>query len=166
MGKKDGRKFYVQLSSGEQFEVSELDFNNIQSRIVHGKTNGWYSQRGESMVGSRVDYKMAFKDVAIVYADGEERKDKTIKDPDSIDLDKRKPKEVGKVKAKKPTNKCPHNWNNSDDWIHVTTIVNGSNRYFKQCVHCGAKSQLIKKREVEVAQEKIGETLDTIPLVA
>jgi hypothetical protein len=157
------RKFFIQLSSGDKFEISELDYNNVTGRVALGKTNGWYTQRGESMKNSRNDWQIAFKDVAAVFTNRPEMKDRVIKKEEAIDIDKRKPPEVGKIKEKDPG--CPHDWNDTTHWSYVTQIVGGVNRYHKQCISCGAKSTLIKKREVELAQEKIGETLDTIPLV-
>lgn len=157
-----GREYIVEMASGTKFKISELDFNNILGRISKGQVNGWYRQRGETMKDSRDEWQLSFKDVAMVYAKG--ITDKTIRKPESIDVDKHKPEPVGKPEVKKDT-KCPHDWNIPSNWIHVTKIVGGVNRYYKQCVNCGANSQLIKKREVELAQGAIGETLDTVPLV-
>ena len=42
-------------------------------------------------------------------------------------------------------------------------IVNGITRYYKQCPKCEAKSPLIKKREVEIAMEAQGKTLEEVP---
>jgi hypothetical protein len=158
------RKFYIQLSSGDKFEISELDFNNVKGRVASGKTNGWYTQRGETCNNSRHDWQISFKDIASVFSNKPELKDRTIKNPESIDINKRKPEEVGKPEEKKD-DKCSHDWNKPSDWTYVTQVVGGVNRYYKQCISCNAKSTLIKKREVELAQEAIGETLDTIPLV-
>jgi len=156
------RKFYIQLTSGEQWEISELDYNHIDHRIGSGRTNGWYAQRGEMQESERHEWKIAFKDVAAVWADREKIEDKKIK---PIDVDKFKMKDVGKPEIDESKSTCNHDWNDPQTWHHVTTIKNGNNRYHKMCNECGAKSPLIKKREVEVAQEAIGETLDTIPLV-
>jgi len=158
------RKYYLQVSSGEKWGISEVDYNNIHARIQTGRTNGWYIQRGPAVDASRNDWAVAFKDVASVWADGPERKDKVIRD-DVIDVNKRKPQPVGKPEPKK-TPACSHDWNDPTTWNHVTTIVNGNNRYFKQCaLGCGQRSPLVKKREVELAQEAKGETIDTVPLV-
>jgi hypothetical protein len=157
-------KFFIELSSGSVYEIGKIDFNNLKARVAQGKTNGWYSQRGEHIKGSRKEWQIAFKDVASIYREGDEYEDKVIRKPEAIDVEKRTPKLVGKVEEKKDT-KCPHDWNNPDHWNHVTTIVGGVNRYYKQCASCGGKSPLVKKREVELAQEARGETIDTVPFV-
>jgi hypothetical protein len=162
MSKKQTRKFYLQLTSGDKFEISELDFINIENRIGTGRTNGWYMERQHLAESTRHGWKIAFKDIGMVYSDGAEIKDEKIK---NIDIDKRKMPEVGKVEEPKETGCTYHDWNNPETWTHVTQIVGGRNRYYKQCNECGGKSPLIKKREVEIAQEKKGETLDTVLLV-
>jgi hypothetical protein len=161
MGRKFERKFYLQLKSGEQFEISELDFNNVQSRIFLGKTKGYYKQRQALPDSPRQDWQQAFDDISSVFANKPENKDVTVK---PVDIEKRKPRPVGETPEVKDV-KCPHNWDNPQDWNHVTTIVGGVNRYFKQCATCGKKSTLIKKREVEIAQEKIGQTINDVPFV-
>lgn len=159
------RKFYLQLGSGEKFEISEIDFNNIDGRIGRGATSGWYAQRGILEGASKHGWKVAFKDVAAVWASAPENKDRTIRKDGVIDINKRKMPEVGKIEKPKDT-KCKfHNWDDSTTWHHITNIVGGMNRYYKMCPECKAKSTLIKKREVELAQLAIGETLDTVLLV-
>ena len=161
MSRKFERKFYLQLKSGETFEISELDYNNVQSRIFLGKTNGYYKQRDALPNSPRFEWQQQFSDISSVYADKPENKDVTVK---PVDIEKRKPREVGET-TKVKDKKCPHDWDNPQDWNHVTTIVGGVNRYFKQCAACGNKSTLIKKREVEIAQEKIGQTINDVPFV-
>jgi hypothetical protein len=154
------RKFFIVLSSGEQFRISELDFNHLENRQATGRTNGFYKQRGESF--DRHQWTIAFKDIATWYSDAPERKN--TRPPEVIDIEKRKPKPVGKPPAKKKET-CDHDWNDSSTWTHVTNIVGGVNRYYKQCNKCGSKSPLVKKREVELAQEAKGLTIDEVPLV-
>ena len=60
---------------------------------------------------------------------------------------------------------CNHNWNDPESYEYVTTLVSGVNRYYKQCPKCTAKSTLIKKREVELAMEAAGKTLDDVELI-
>jgi hypothetical protein len=158
------RKFFVELSSGSKFAISERDYNNIHDRIVSGRTNGWYVQRDHDFTeGDRYGWKISFKDIATIYATGPERGDKVIRKPEAIDVDKRKPKEPGKLPEK--PKKCGHDWNKPDDYDYVTTIHDGRNRYWKMCKECGNKSTLIKKREVENAMEAIDKTIDDVPLV-
>ena len=157
------RKFFIQLSAGTSFEISELDFNNIDGRIRQGKTNGWYVQRDENfLAGDRHGWKVSFQDIASVFSDAPERKDRTIR-TDVMDLNKHKSQPVGKIET--PVKGCDHNWNNPEDYEYITTIHDGRNRYWKQCNKCGNKSTLIKKREVEIAMEKGGQTIDDVPLV-
>lgn len=159
----DKRKFYVELSSGSTFEISELDFNVIDGRIRNGKTNGWYVQRDENFLkGDRHGWKISFKDIATVYSGAPENKDRTLRD-NVIDLEKHKSKPVGK-KPEKPKG-CGHDWNNPEDYTFITKIHDGRNRYYKHCAECGGKSQLIKKREVELAMENDGLTINDVPLV-
>ena len=160
MAKKSERKFFVQLSSGDKFEISELDYNNIDGRVARGASNGWYFQRGLAM-GERHEYRFQFKDLAGFWADSDAP---NVKKTANIDIDKRVPPEVGKPESEKAEN-CPHNWNDPDSFIYVTQMVNGLNRYYKQCVKCGAKSQLIKKREVELVMESKGLSLNDVELV-
>jgi hypothetical protein len=157
---KTERKFFVKLSSGDKFRISELDFNNIKGRLNKGSTNGWYIQRGESFDDVH-GWSIQFKDIAGFWADSPELKDREIR---NIDIEKRLPPQVGKLEPEN-TEACNHNWNDEETWTHVTTIVDGVNRYYKQCNTCGAKSRLIKKREVELAQEKKGLTIDDVELV-
>lgn len=162
MAKEAYRKFYLQTTSGDKFEIAELDFNHIKSRIATGRTNGWYVQRGPSM-GDRCDWRLAFKDVAGVWSDKDEKKDVIIRD-EVIDIEKRLPPKVGKKEAPaKP--KCNCNWSDPNKYEFVTQIVGGVNRYFKQCNKCDSKSTLIKKREVELAMEAKGMTIDDVPLI-
>ena len=154
------RKFFVKLSSGDKFEISELDFNNLKGRQARGQTAGWYAQRGESF-GSRHDWVIQFKDIAGFWANAEKIADKEIR---NINTEKRLPPEVKSKEEPKPE-ACGHNWNDESTYGFVTTIVNGVNRYFKSCDVCNAKSTLIKKREVELAMERKGLSLDDVPLV-
>jgi len=156
------RKFWAQLTMGDKIELGELDYNNITYRIHTGRTNGYYTQRDQ--LGPEFFGQFAMKYLVRVWADGPENKDMTIK---RVDVSKRTAPEVGEGdEPKNEKTKCPHDWQDPTTWQHVTTLVGGNNRYFKQCVlGCGAKSPLIKKREVELAQEQIGETLDTVPVV-
>ena len=39
-------KYYILMSYGHKFEISELDFNNLKGRQGRGQTAGWYTQRG------------------------------------------------------------------------------------------------------------------------
>lgn len=154
------RKFFVQMTSGDKFEISELDYNNLQARIQTGRTNGWYIQRGESM-GERKGWQLNFSDISGIWSDNDKREDKPVR---NIDVEKRKPQPVGKKEEPKD-DKCKHNWLDNTTWEHVTNIVGGVNRYYKQCKECGAKSPLVKKREVELAQKAKGLTIDDVPLV-
>lgn len=153
------RKYFVELSNGTTIEIDELDFNNIQQRIATGRTNGWYSQRGEAM-GKQHQWSFQFKWLSNLWADKDEKKDVPIR---NIDVDKRKPPEVGKVEE--PVEGCDHDWNDPSRYEYVTQIVGGVNRYYKQCNDCGAKSILIKKREVELSMEADGKTINDVPLV-
>jgi hypothetical protein len=162
MGNKLERKFYLQLKSGETFEISELDYNHIQNRIFLGKINGYYKQREALPTSPRFEWQQQFSDISSVYCNKPENKDVTVK---PVDIEKRKPRPVGDEKPEAKKEKCPHNWDDPTHWNHVTTIVGGVNRYYKQCISCNGKSQLIKKREVEIAQEKIGQTINDVPLV-
>ena len=154
------RKFFVKLSSGDKFQISELDFIHLDSRRAQGRTNGFYKQRGESF--DRHNWTIQFKDLVTWWADSPEKKNIEIR---NIDIQKRKPPKVGKLPKEEPKKNC-HDWNKPETWTHVTTIVSGINRYFKQCNECGKKSKLIKKREVEVAQEAKGATIDDVELVS
>lgn len=158
MGKSDC-KFFILTSAGIQFEISEHDFNNIKGRIARGQTKGWYVQRGTSH-GDRYEWSIQFKDIASFWADSEINKQKNR--DDVIDIDKRLPGEVGKNSNLGVD--C-HDWNNEETWNYVAQNVSGQLRYYKQCVHCGKKSILIKKREVEVAMADKGMTIHDVPLV-
>ena len=162
MAKEKDPKFYVQMSSGDKFLISELDFNNLKGRIGRGQTNGWYMQRGPSM-GDRHDWKIQFKDVAGFWADQPEG-ERTKKPEGAIDVNKRVLPEVGKQETEKKP-ECLHDWNRPETYHYVTMIVNGVNRYYKYCSKCNTKSQLIKKREVELMMESQGKTIDDVELL-
>lgn len=152
------RKFFIKLSSGDQFEISELDFNNIKGRVSSGRSNGWYHQRGES-IGAKHDWSIQFKDVASFWSDSDKRvKVKKIRD---IDVEKRLPPEVG-ANDPEPEPKCQHDWNNPETYEFKSQTVSGIDRYYKVCRKCGAKSTIVKKREVELAMQKENKTLDDI----
>jgi hypothetical protein len=156
------RKFYIESTTGQKFEISELDFNNLKGRVNRGQTNGWYMQRGDTM-GDVADWRIQVKDIAMFYAD----KDAPKKEPArNVDVNKRTPVEPGDKDEKVVQEpKCVHNWLDPDCYEYVTQIVSGINRYYKQCNECGAKSQLIKKREVEIAMEAKGLSINDVPLV-
>ena len=162
MAKEQEQQFYVLMSSGEKFLISELDFNNLKGRIARGQTNGWYMQRGPSM-GDRHEWQVQFKDVAGFWSDRPAKGDKP-KAAGTIDVAKRLPPEVGK-KEPEPVAECLHDWNRPETYTYVTEIVNGVNRYYKQCPECECKSQLIKKREVELIMEAQGKTIDDVTLL-
>jgi hypothetical protein len=151
------RKFFIQLSSGDKFEISELDYNNVQGRIVTGRSNGWYVQRGES-IGARHNWAIQFKDVSGIWSDQDKRE--RVKMVRDIDIEKRLPPEVGQLEEVKDGD-C-HDWNNPDTWEFKKQSVNGADRYFKVCKTCGAKSVIIKKREVEVFMTAQDKTLNDI----
>jgi hypothetical protein len=164
--KKNARKFYIQLTDGTTFEIGELDFNNIDGRIRKGSVAGWYRQRDLDFdEGAKHDWKLNFKDIALVYSDKPEIKDRVIRGPEKIDINKRKSKTVGADDPPKPKKGCAHDWNNPEHWEYVSCFVGGVQRYHKQCHECGGRSTLIKKREVEVNMEKRGQKLDDVPLV-
>lgn len=150
------REFFIETTSGTVFKISELDFNNLEGRISRGNTNGWYAQRGET-VGERANWKLQFQYISAVWANKEKPMDKPVR---NIDTEKRLPPKVGKVEEE--SKDCSHDWNRPECYEYVTQVVNGLNRYFKECKECGAKSTLIKKREVELAMETEGKTLDDV----
>ena len=156
------RKFYILVTTGLQIEIDELDFANLKGRVGRGQTVGWYMQRGQSM-GEYADWRIQLKDVAAIWSnqpDPEERQ------RENIDVTKRNMPKVGERDVKEPPPiKCGHNWNNQECYDYVTTIVSGANRYYKQCKECEAKSPLVKKREVEIAMEASGQSLDDVPLI-
>ena len=158
--------YFLQLSSGVVFEISELDFNNLSGRQARGQTNGWYSQRGES-IGERHQWVVQFKDVASFWASRDPRRDYDIR---PLDVEKRLPPKVGKVQEEKkevevdPSLCASHDWNNMETCHFETQNIGGMDRYFKVCNNCKAKSVIIKKREVEVALEKEGKTLVDLPV--
>jgi len=156
------RKFFVETTTSKVFEISELDFNNLKGRISRGTTKGWYMQRGET-VGDIADWRIQIKDIAMFFSDKDEPKNEPVRD---IDVEKRVPPEVGAKDPKpEPDKTCVHNWQDPSQFTYVTQIVNGVNRYFKQCNKCNGKSTLIKKREVEVAMKASGESINDVPLV-
>ena len=156
MATNSKREFFVETTSGTIFKISELDFNNINGRISRGQTNAWYTQRGET-VGDRANWSLQFKYISAVYANKEKPMDKPVRD---LDIEKRLPPKVGKVEE--APKGCSHDWNKPETYEFVTQIVNGLNRYHKMCKECGAKSNLIKTREVELAMEAEGKTLDDV----
>lgn len=157
-------QYFILMSSGQKFEISELDFNNIKGRQGRGSTNGWYTQRGEGM-GTMHDWAIQFKDLASYWSTKAEETKKPKRSEDSVDITKRLLPEVG-AKDKEPEPiPCTHNWNDPEQYEYVTTIVNGVNRYHKVCNHCQARSPLVKKREVELAMEEKGLSLNEVPLV-
>jgi len=156
------RKFYIETTTGRKFEISELDFNNLQGRVDKGATLGWYMQRGPTL-GDVAEWRIQLKDIALFYADKDEAKDEPVR---NIDVNKRKPAKVGaKDKKKEEPVKCNHDFSNPSHFEYVTQIVSGVNRYYKQCNECNAKSTLIKKREVELAMEAAGNSIDDVALV-
>ena len=78
----------------------------------------------------------------------------------NIDVNKRKPAEVGKVKEEPKG--CPHDWNNPEHYEYVKKNINGKLQYRKRCLNCSKVSSLIKPREVEIAMEKIEKNLDAV----
>lgn len=150
------------MSSGDHFQIHQLDFNNLKSRIAKGQTRGWYNQRGEAM-GDRHDWSVQFKYVSGFWSDTDEKGSKDTRE-DVIDMEKRLPPEVGKKEEEKKI-ECQHDWNNPDHYKFVTKVVNGINRYHKQCPRCNGISQIVKKREAELAMESIGKALEDIPMV-
>jgi len=156
------RKFFVETTTSKVFEISELDFNNLKARVKRGQTNGWYMQRGESK-GAVSDWRIQVKDIAMFYSDKDEEK---FDDTRNIDVKKHVPREVGDKDVKEPVKeKCRHDFSDPTQFEYVTQIVSGVNRYYKQCNKCDARSTLIKKREVELAMEAAGKSIDDVPLV-
>ena len=155
------RKFYVMLQTGNKFQISELDFNNLEGRLRRGQVKGFYYQRGENCDPAYNNWAVQIEHIAMFYADQPERKNEPVR---NLDLEKHKNKPVGKP-APKEVPDCDHNWSNPDHFEYVTQVVNGVNRYYKMCNKCGAKSTLIKKREVEVAMEASGGSINDVPLV-
>jgi hypothetical protein len=155
------RKYFICLSSGKTFEISALDFNNLQGRINTGRGNNWYTQRAPVVGGEFQEWSVNFKDIATVYSDGLGTQAKN-KDKSVIDIDKRLPPKVGK-KEEVVVETCSHSWDDPETFNYVTQVVNGINRYYKQCPKCEVKSPLIKKREVEIVMENKGKTLEDVP---
>lgn len=155
------RGFWIILSSGDKFEVSELDFNHLKGRVSRGQTNGWYMQRGPAM-GDRHEWQIQFKYLAGFWADQEAivAEDTPVK---PVDIEKRLPPKVGK--KEEPSPKCNHDWNNIGTYEFVAQNVNGVNRYYKRCTKCETKSTLIKTREVELAMQANGKTLDDVTMI-
>lgn len=160
--KNENRKYFIRLSCGITFEISELDYYNLQGRFQNGATKGNYKQRGESK-GEVFDWYVRFEHIAMLYADGHEFRDYDINVDEKKDIEKRRPKPVGKPEGN-PEVSC-HDWNNPTTWEYVTNNVGGVQRYFKQCNTCGANSVLIKKAEVEKNLAAAGKTLDDLPFV-
>ena len=155
------RQYFIETGNGNIFEISELDFNNIQGRIARGQTKGWYSQRGDN-IGDRCQWRIQFDEIASTWSNKPKREDRPVR---NLDVQKHVPPQVKKPEEPEDLTKCPHNWNVEEDYEFVTTIVNGLNRYYKMCKKCGGKSQLVKKREVELAMEKNGLTINDVELV-
>lgn len=158
------RKFYLELTTGKKFEIHEGDYNIIESRMYKGQTNGWYHQRFDFPEGEVQGWHVAFKDIAMVYADAPPNVDKVIVPEGVRSIEKRKVQPVGKPEEPKGPD-CNHNWNEPDDWEYVTCIVNGVQRYHKQCHNCGGRSQLVKKAQVEREMTEAGRSIDDVPLV-
>jgi len=154
------RKFYIETTTGMKIEIDERDFNNLDARVNRGQTNGWYMQRGLTM-GDISDWKIQVKDIACFYSDKPEVKEDHT--PAHIDIAKHKPAKVGAKDKKEPVvEKCNHDWNNPDMYEYITVNVQGVNRYYKHCPNCEAKSTLVKKREVELAMEAAGKTIEDV----
>ena len=99
--------------------------------------------------------RFAFQYFMTIESKGEpEPKDEQVR---NIDIEKHKPKPVGKV-AEKPKG-CPHDWQNSEHFEYVKKNFDGKLQYRKRCLECGKVSSLIKPREVELALEAIDKTL-------
>ena len=152
-------EYFIGLSDGKEIKISELDYNNLKGRIARGSHNGWYKQRGPS-VGDQKNFNLQFKYIAGIWTTGDEPSKDDGKS--STDVGKRLPPEPGKKEA--PDVSC-HDWNQDDTWDFVAQNVGGMMRYYKQCKHCGAKSTLIKKREVEIYMGEQGLTLEDVPMV-
>ena len=146
--------FHFKMQDGSEYEVDELDYNNLCGRISNGRYNGYYTVRGKINTGMR----FAFQYFMIVKATGDpEKKDEPVR---NIDVNKHKPQPVGKVEEKPKG--CPHDWNNTEHWEYVKKNINGKLQYRKRCLECGKVSSLIKPREVEVAMEAEDKTLDDV----
>jgi len=160
------RKYFLELRNGKTFEISELDFHNIRGRAGRGQTKGWYKQRerAEDVKGDPCeDWVVQFDEITRVYSDKVQPMDRPVR---NLDVNKRELPEVGaNDPPKKASADCGHDFNIPEQYDYVTNVVNGINRYYKQCKKCGAKSQLVKKREVEIAMEESGQTIDDVPLI-
>lgn len=162
MGKNaESINFYMLMSSGQKFEISETDYNNLVGRIARGSTAGWYAQRGRGFDDMH-GWRFQLKDIAGIWKTGED----VLPEMGNLDIEKRLPPEVGKAVEETPESTCGlHDWNDPTTWTYVTQIVSGINRYYKQCEKCQGKSQLVKKREVELYMKDAGLTIDDVPLV-
>lgn len=159
MGKENEPiSFWMLMSSGQKFEISETDYNNLIGRISRGSTAGWYAQRGRGF-GDMHGWRFQLKDIAGIWTTADQELER-----ENVDIAKRLPPEVGESKEVVEP-KCDHDWNDPNSWEYVTQIVSGINRYYKQCNTCKGKSQLVKKREVETYMTNAGLSIDDVPLV-
>ena len=144
-------KYFYRLHDGSKTEVDELDYNNICGRINTGRYNGFYLHRGII----NPDKKFAFKYFMCIETEGTPPpKDQIVR---KIDIDKRKPGEVGK--PKEIIKGCPHDWNKPETWQYIQTNVNGRIQYRKECLTCKKVSSLVKPKEVKNAMEQDGKTI-------
>ena len=150
-------KYFITLFTGQEYEVSEMDYHNIEHRIGSGRTNGFYNMRGDI----NPSLKFAFKYFMSIEKRGREK-------PKNIPVRNLDPKKFEAPKVGKPekiSKKCPHDWNNPDDFEYVKKTVNGKVQHRKECKECKGLSPLIKPREAELAMEAINKTIDDIKVL-
>ena len=133
-------KFFYRLHDGSKFEVDELDYNNICGRISTGRFNGYYLHRGKI----NPNMKFAFKYFMSISTEGTPKpKDEIVR---KIDINKRKPPEVGK--PKKVIKGCPHDWNKPETYRYIQENIGGRIQYRKECLKCKKVSQLVDRKSV------------------
>jgi len=147
-------KYFYRLHDGSRYEVDKLDYNNICGRISNGRYNGYYLHRGKI----NPNMKFAFKYFMNIETEGIERKDEIVR---NIDVDKRKPPEVGK--PKKIVKGCQHDWNDDQEtWQYIQTNIDGRIQYRKECLSCKKVSMLVKPKEVESVMQSVGKTISDV----
>ena len=144
-------KYYFKMQDGSEFEVDELDYNNLCGRIATGRSQGYYKVRGSI----NTDMRFAFQYFMTIRKEGKEPpKDKMVR---NIDINKRKPTPVGKLPVE--LKGCPHDFNKAEDFEYVVKNFDGKLQYRKRCLECGKVSSLVKPKEVENAMKAIDKTL-------
>ena len=147
-------KFFFKMQDGFEYEVDELDYNNLCGRIANGRSQGYYKVRGTI----NTDMRFAFQYFMTIRKEGKEKpKDMPVR---NIDVEKRKPTPVGKVKE--VPKGCPHDFNNQEHFEYVVKNFDGKLQYRKRCLECGKVSSLIKPKEVENAMLAIDKTLTDV----